>query len=259
MKTLDNISYPPVERCIYCGNQDDLRKEHILPYGLGGTAILPKATCACCAKITGAIEQKVLRGPMWALRVYRRLQSRRKHRQAPMQYPLVVEVHGQEQQISLPLEEYPILLNFPVFDLPGFYRPNAYSKGIDIKGIYTLSFGKTPQQVAEEFGAERIKIVESSEPVAFAQMIAKIAYAWAVAERRITLDKGFPPVVKAILGITQDIGRWVGTIAEPISKYEGHLHRILVHEDPENRMLIGEVHLFSDSESPRYGVLFPTT
>src|ERR1041385_4551250 len=51
--------YPPVGRCIYCGSDGrsvGLSDEHLIPYSLGGGAILQKASCAACATETSKIE-----------------------------------------------------------------------------------------------------------------------------------------------------------------------------------------------------------
>lgn len=86
-------------------------------------------------------------------------------------------------------------------------------------------------------------------------MIAKIAYAYAAAERKIDLIRGKSFVLPAILGETDDIGNWVGTRTDTFEKYTGLLHRIFIHEDYERHILLGEVQLFSDSNSPRYVVI----
>ena len=255
MKILDNLNYEPIGRCIYCGDTEDLRKEHILPFGLSGSAVLPKSTCRECAKITGQIEQKVLRGPMRDLRVYRRLKSRTKHREAPKYHTLKIIKNREEESIDLPIDECPILLHFPIFEPPAYLNQNSYEKGILVSGVVTISFGHRPEEVAKVLGAKSISISEKQEPVAFARMVAKIAYSWAAAEGKLDLLRGISPVVPAILGKTDDIGRWVGTITDPIQKHDDLLHRILIHEDYDRHLLIGEVHLFSDSETPKYGVI----
>lgn len=255
MKILDNLQYASIGRCIYCGNTENLQKEHILPFGLSGSAILTKSTCNRCAKITGQVEQKVLRGPMWAVRVYRELKSRTRHQDAPKHFPLKVITNGTEQVIQVPIKEFPILLHFPIFEPPAYLNPGGYEKGILVSGVATVSFGLRPEVVAKRLGVDTLSINQAQEPIAFARMIAKIAYAWAAAENKLNLIRGMPFVLPAILGKADDIGRWVGTLTDPIKKYEGLLHRILIHEDYERHVLIGEVHLFSDSETPRYGVI----
>lgn len=255
MKALNNIRYSPINHCIYCCATTDLRDEHILPFALSGTAILPKSTCGQCARITGRIEQTVLRGPMWGVRVYRNLRSRSKHKDAQKTYPLKVLRAGEEEVVHLPVEKYPVLLHFPIFSPPAFLNPEGYINGIRIIGTATISFGPKPEKVMMELGATISKQSQTWEPVAFARMIAKIAMAYAAAENQITLVEGDATVLSGILGKTDDIGRWVGTLTKPFRAYDGLLHRILIHQDKQKGLLIGEVQLFSDSETPSYGVI----
>src|SRR5687768_9904325 len=114
MHDFAKVSYAPVGRCIYCNKVDDLRREHIIPYALGSNIFLPKATCGKCAKITGKFEQQVMRGPMWPVRVLRKLQSRTKHNEAATTEQLMIVKDGEERLVELPLEEFPILLPFPI-------------------------------------------------------------------------------------------------------------------------------------------------
>ena len=67
----DAHRFPRVGKCIYCGSTDKLTDEHVLPLGLSGTAVLPDASCTERAKITGKVEQDVLRGPMQQVGVFR--------------------------------------------------------------------------------------------------------------------------------------------------------------------------------------------
>lgn len=41
----------------------------------------------------------------------------------------------------------------------------------------------------------------------------------------------------------------------PIRKYPGLLHRIALIEDHERELLIADIQLFADSETPSYGVI----
>jgi hypothetical protein len=76
LNTLNGRRYDSVEQCIYCGAKNNLQKEHILPSGLSGTAVLPDSTCSKCVSVMGRQEQIVLRGSMWPVRVYRDFKSR---------------------------------------------------------------------------------------------------------------------------------------------------------------------------------------
>lgn len=255
-RVLDNSSYAPVGYCIYCGATARLETEHILPFGLGGTCTLPQSTCRQCATITGSFERAVLRGPFQPLRVYRRLKSRTKHRDAPTTLPLTLVRNREEQTIARKVEDYPLLVHFPLFDPPAYVtRSTEYKGGITISGIATIRVGPHPDDVARSLGATQLKLTTDLQPVAFARMIAKIGYAFAAAEGTIKDLEGERLLLPALLGQTNDIGRWVGTLTNPFETHSGYVHRIGVHYDNEKGLLIAEVQLFADSQTPSYGVI----
>ncbi len=251
-RNLGQVTYPPVGRCIYCSKTADLRKEHILAFGLSGTAILPKASCRDCAKITGRLEEMVLRGPMWPLRVFRDLKSRTKHKDAPKTLPLMAIRRGEESTVNLPIDEYPILIMFPIFAPPASLFPEGYQQGINISGHATVSFGLRPEEVAAKLGADQVRIEQEYHIAEFARVIAKIAYAFAFAEGAADTLESPSPVIPTILGHCEEIGRWVGTMAPP-QAHPGELHRLILHQ--QQGLLIVEVQLFADSETPSYGVI----
>ena len=116
-------TYAPVNQCIFCGATDELSDEHILPFGLSGTTILPKASCRACAKITCRFEAQVLRGPMRAVRILRGIASRSGHEDAPKTSPLTIVRGGSEEVVHLPLEKHPAILAFPIFPVPALLDP----------------------------------------------------------------------------------------------------------------------------------------
>lgn len=252
---LDNHKYPPYGKCIYCGELSDLRTEHIVPFGLSGNLELPESTCKSCADITSKVEMTILRGELWALRVFRELQSRRKHGSAPKDFPIKIVRGGIEEQIRLPVNEYPILLHFPVFTAPRVLTSTDKKPGIEIRGVDTISFGQNPKDFLLKHKAESINTTTAQDPIAFARMIAKIAYSMAAATGDLELLKSPSPIPSVILGQETAIGHWVGTIDAPNTSHPGMLHRIVVVPDEERGMLIGDVQLFCDSFTPRYGVI----
>lgn len=255
LSSIDNKVYRPVGRCIYCGAADHLEKEHILPFGLSGTAILPKSSCRACASITGNTEQSLLRGAFWPLRVFRDLKSRSKHRDAPKTFPMYVEKSGVLELIELPIDELPIILHFPLFAPPAYISGAPLKAGIDVSGLATVHFGQTPREVANAHGTLKLQFEQSQKPVDFARMIAKIAYSFAVAEGAVDDMEGTSFVLPAILDRPNEIGQWVGTLTDPIQSHPGQLHRIIIHHDVDRGLLCGEVQLFADSETPSYGVI----
>ena len=247
--------YKPVGVCIFCGRTDSLTREHIVPTALGGTATLPRASCATCAAITGSVEQVVLRGPMWPVRVLRGLASRTKHREAPKALPLRARIRGVMTEVSVPIDRFPVLLSFPLFAEPGLFHPETYTGGITIEGAVAVSFGPKPEEVARELGASEIELTQTHQPAAFARMIAKIAFTHAFAIGALGRLNGRSPVIDAILGKTEDIGKWVGTVQESPPSRPGLLHSMQVIENAKANKLLALVRLFADSATPSYGVV----
>jgi hypothetical protein len=259
IEAADGKRYAPVGHCIYCGSTSELSDEHTIPYGLGGTIILPKASCKPCSKITGAIEQRVMRGPMRQVRVFRDLQSRTKHKDAPKTKTLAVTLaDGSKTTAEMGFTEGPVMCAFPVFALPGFVEPAGYENGIRISRIDIFAFGENPAKFASDKGFSSITITENHKYVDFARMLAKIAYSTAVGQamdQGVKLLDGDPFVLPAILGQADDIGRWVGTFLKPFERHEGRLHRVEFGMMGDTDTLISEVQVFADSGTPLYGVI----
>lgn len=248
-------SSSPVGYCIYCGARDGLTKEHIVPFGLNGTAVLPEASCPRCSTITGKFEGKVLRGPLVDVRKMLGLQSRSKHESAPADAELLLIKDGNPLVVRVPLGEYPIILSFPTFAVPHCLT-GVEASGINLKGVASILFGPPPDEVIRRFDAQTIDLQDRpSEPVEFARMLAKIAYCFAVKNDVLKKLDGPCLVLPAILGQKDDIGHWVGTIDGPFRTYPGILHRLEIHEDQEKGLLIVEVQLFAHSQTPSYGIV----
>lgn len=72
-------NYQPANRCIYCDTTGvELSDEHVLPYSLGGSYVLPKASCRAHATMTSQIEQRVARDIYGTLRAQEGVQTRRR-------------------------------------------------------------------------------------------------------------------------------------------------------------------------------------
>lgn len=241
--------------CIYCNATVHLSREHIVPFGLSGTAVLQSASCETCRKATSAFEAAVLRGPMRDVRVLRRLRSRSKHSGASLTGRLQVVRNGVAETVALPLERFPILLHFPTFERAGYWSGRNVS-GVNIVGVTAISFGSDPAATLRALSATSITITSPPEhPIAFARMIAKIGYSMAVADGKTTLLLEPAFVLPAIRGDADDIGQWVGMAAGPVRKYSNLLHRIGIIQDKDHGLLLAEVQLFADSAAPTYEVV----
>jgi hypothetical protein len=250
---LNVAQYPPLGHCMYCGTANGLTREHIVPFGLSGTCVLPRSSCKKCASITGKCEAIVLRGPMRDMRILRRLKSRKQHSGAPATYTLTVERNGRSEEVRVPLDEYPVMLHFPNL-APARALTSTNGHGLVVKGTYSVLFGPHPEDLLRNLGADTLRFSADYDYVAFARMIAKIGYSYAVADGLVDNLKGMPPVIASILGIEDRIGDWVGMEQDSsIKKYPQLLHRFAHrHEDG---LLVVDVQLFADSETPTYHVV----
>lgn len=237
---------------MYCGSTQDLSREHIVPYGLGGPSAVPRSSCRSCAEVTSKFELEVLRGPLWGLRAYLRLSSRRTH-MMPVCLPLVLVRDGREEEVRIPIAEHPIMLSFPIFAIPGHVSGKT-TEGISIRGIATYNFGKPIPQVLAEHSANDFRVRENSRPVSFARLVAKIAWGVAVVNgQRARLDD---ELRNAILFQPSRIGQWVGTYSDPLdASAPDLLHEIRLREDRDTGLFLADVQLFAHVCTPRYGVI----
>lgn len=69
----------PMGVCIYCGSWDGkLTDEHILPDGLGGHLVLPKASCVECAKKIHKFETNAITAWLGPMRDFQGVKSRKR-------------------------------------------------------------------------------------------------------------------------------------------------------------------------------------
>jgi hypothetical protein len=224
--------YDAVYRCIYCGSEDNLSDEHIVPFGLGGRWVLPKASCASCAKTTSLFEQTCQRTMFGPLRLYYNMPSRRRSKR-PQKLPLKVKLTAGADWSFIDVDQsiYPFLILFPILPMPdelsGYTTTGARQAAARTLWIRGASFrdGIQPhmQRLAAELKVAAIEPTGTAEIPAFCRMIAKIAHAFAVAEMGM---EAFAPFLVPMIrdGDTSNSVQYVGGLqfAEPPS--------IVVHE-----------------------------
>ena len=258
-KILDHVKMSPIGYCIYCFTDKNLTDEHIVPYALSGTYVLPLSSCKKCSKITGALEGKVLRNDsaMHRLRAFKRLLSRRK-KEFPQKASIVLIEDGVEKEIEYPIHEGPHFLSFPIFPPPVKAVPlENYQSGIMLNGLATMLFGQGKlEKILKEEGIKNFQFKQTSFPSEFARMIAKIAYSFGYAEGKINFRN--QQFLDSLLGKTNDIGRWVGIFPQEYAKHPGVLHRLAMKGNVETGFLQVDVQLFSESGTPTYSVILRT-
>ena len=245
------------DACIYCESTVQLSREHILPYALGGTTTIPGGSCEKCRRITHEFETAVLRGPMQMVRYIENMPSGTKHRDVPKTIPVKATINDREVDIDAPREEAPILLPFPIFGPPDYL--DSRRSQLQLISVVTGSFGADPTEFAKKHSAQQLQLkVGNHDAIAFARMLAKIAYANARAQNQLRRLKDKTALVRAMMEEPNSIGQFVGTVPSPFKKYPGVRHRISLHDMLESRVLFSEVQLFASAGAPTYVVILGT-
>jgi hypothetical protein len=190
------------------------------------------------------------------VRYMQNLPSKTKHRLVPRTVEFSVKLGDDtEQRIQVPIGKAPIFLAFYEFGEPKYLDPSR-GANLETGGVVTGSYGQDPKQVLSKLRAKGMTIVgPPARPVAFARMIAKIAYCFAFAQGHIERLETPGELIKAFMEEPNTIGRFVGSIPPPFTKYEGVLIRFAIKVLESERIAYAEVQLFAASGAPTYVVV----
>ena len=200
-------TYEPVGQCIYCCAGRDTKKltdEHIVPFGLGGNLVLPRASCAKHAKHTSNIEGRALRSAFGPLRVYLGLPTRRP-RDRPKTITYTTTRGDQTEHRELPPSKHPFVLAMWDFQkkpelLLGDRSDNLGAAWVDILG-------------PDLFPNDGTKVTSSgvTDSNVISQLVAKIAHAYAATEfghnhfRPLLIDLIFEQEKSKIISLTNKL------------------------------------------------------
>ena len=248
----EHIVYGPVGQCIYCRSVfrgKELSREHIIPEGLGGRRILPKASCRKCATITSKFErlclQEMLNGPRRMLRISGK---KRKHKRTR---PVYVGYYEDNQLVGREInpESHPGLFGLPVFSNPGILFGRPSGQPFLITGVKPVLFASDYELRSELLGSPSLlTIVPFYE---FCQLLAKIAHAHAVAE--FGLDKFDSFVTNMILGIDKNFADYVGSLGDIENRKINSLHTVATGYDRKPIIYVN-INLFAPMNSHFYQV-----
>lgn len=255
-------TYPPVGKCIYCGRTEGLSDEHIVPLGLGGRFVLPKASCAVCADFTSKFERTCLRTMYGPLRLLYDLPSRRTG-DRPAQLELKVKFGENEDWKRVPVdqERYPFLVTFPHFGLPGVLSgadpvlaSGPVTQRLWIRGASpSYDFHELLQELATELGTHTIMPESKVEVPAFCRLLAKVAYSFAVAERGLNAVDS-PIVAYATNGDLSHCLHYIGS-GESDKLPSDALHELSIIEFGARPFLVAEIRLLAKLGTPTYYVV----
>jgi hypothetical protein len=253
----------PVGRCIYCGSTDaDLREEHILPFGLGGNHFrLPKASCRACERITGTIEQQVLKGMLKPFRARAGFPSREGH---PPEWPLgIINTRDEVDQVKVDIAQHPSSFILAIFPPPGIVLGQEPTNKFKILApwIHAPHAADAKAHIAEHGGIGFI--AGQFFPMRFGRMLAKIAHGVAVSTYGPNGFAQFLPDI--ILGKSDTVPHFVGTeFADPktakldLRPVPDLLHQLNIAEylvNDKDHLIIASIRLFAYLGAPTFSVV----
>ncbi|PQZ52124.1 hypothetical protein CQ052_03900 [Ochrobactrum sp. MYb15] len=119
VKVVAHQFFRPVNRCIYCGGSNGkLTDEHIVPFSLGGTIVLPKASCEDCQNRINVFETSISTQTYISFRSAQRFPSRTKSLLDSI--PVIFRVGQTETRREIPIDDAPVSYTIPHFSLPPY-------------------------------------------------------------------------------------------------------------------------------------------
>jgi hypothetical protein len=88
-----------------------------VPFSLGGNAVIEKASCKECQRITSYLDGYLARHVFGDFRIHRGIQTRNP-KERPTELPAIVVYKDKEETHNLPIDSHPFFLALPVWGLP---------------------------------------------------------------------------------------------------------------------------------------------
>ena len=255
--------YDSVRKCIYCGRTTysdkplvrkyPLGNEHIIPESVGAQLELPEASCQKHETITGAqVEGDVLGRTLRALRIHLGLRGSG-GRPTPKTLPLTKTEQTPEENVEIPIADYPIMIGMPFFGPPAVFSGGAGGNQI-MMGVTIIQQNFNQERLAKVYGVMSFATAHWDTHMLY-RMLAKIGHALATAEKP---EKFKPLLLELIDKGTPGFFNHIG--GDPyISKLKksDHLHELGLGYQRANGIdyLVAKIRLFAKYGGPVYYVV----
>lgn len=252
---LEGRKFPPIGFCIYCGSDggtEGLRDEHVVPFSLGGNAVLTKASCRQCEAVTSYLDGYLARSIYYDYRLQAGVQSRRKQ---PTKRTALIAFGSERKTVEFDIKDHPHFLNLPIWGRPGLMYAEQPTR--EFKEYQVATFYGASNETLSQLKLHKDRNVEvvneySINLETFSRAIAKIAYCSLIATIGL---KNFRPLYTPaiILGRYPYPSHFVGCQSNvdvpPADRHKRHMIEYGVYE--HGRLLLAHlsIRLFSDSGS----------
>ena len=255
-----------IDKCIYCDETPpQLTDEHVVPFGLGGDAIiLRKACCERCRVITSKCERNPIHDNWAEVRGALDFPSR-KRKLAEENFSLDVTLEdGSKTTLNLKGRETLGLVQFLEYNPPAFLAPGDYKSGVIVTGMKLIGFGVSAQDFKKKHKIKGFSLTTMAMGNDFEKMITKIAYCFVIACWGLDcFDKRY--VLPTILNEKDDVGYWMGCNRDGkfiplIGNQPGGfaLRSGIVTSASGERTIVVSLKFFPASEAPEYIVIVGT-
>lgn len=240
--------------CIYCGARGvRLTDEHIVPYSIGGSHVLRKASCNACADITKKFEQKVARDLWGIARTSFDAPSRRK-KQRP-KYLFMPYPNDSTQGMMVSTSEYPAGFVFYKMGRAGLLE--GLPETVDVSKFWQMVVIDDHNRREKFHQQNPGKLVLSFRhvPNEFGRLLAKIGYGQVLT----ALDPSeFRPIcLPYILGTKINVSFVVGGSLEEQSPEPnfGYSLKTVAFGTRESLVLMALIRLYANTHAPAYHVV----
>ena len=226
--------------------------EHVVPLSLGGQHVLEKASCDDCAKITSKFERDVARELWGDARISYGVPSRRK-KARPSHVSLPDTTSQTGRRVRVPYADYPAPMVFYKMHQAGLLQ--GLPPAIDTSSGWLLValFDKAKAaNFKDKYGIEPSAKFRHV-PQSFARLLAKIGYGHILTQ--LEPDDFNEFCVPYILGKNTNLSFIVGGSVEAIQadpKGSGHVLGTRLFGDLNRMILVAEIRLFANNETPLY-------
>ncbi len=245
----ETLVYPAVGICIYCLGSEALQTEHIVPYSLGGSMLLPKASCGDCSKVTSAFEGRVSGGMFKAFRAKINAPTRSKVGH-PTEFPTTFFdlTTVSTQRKLLPVEEIPGFLHIMYFDHEACLVSRKTTSP-----VIRVEFGWIPNSVVSASNDRDFQksVYCDLHIEAYVRMLSKIGHAYVWAELG---GEGWEPLLVPL--IISAKGKWENFIGRsPVSIPPKMLAIRILHRENDSLITVLVTHPLLAQSGPVYEVV----
>jgi HNH endonuclease len=261
------ISYSSPGCCIYCGAEDNLRDEHIIPSAIGGRLKFQKASCHECEQKTHPFEGRIVNGFYGDARAF--LGMKRGHRRKwPDKFSVYIDpspkpnlltiTRGSDTKnfdpVEIDLKDHPGVIVCPIFSPAGMFSSEKPWFKVAIAGADQFKERIAKLGGSVLIGGQRPSLDD------VARFYAKIAHSFAMAH--FGIGSFIPLLTPGIRGEgnLQELWQYVGGQLPdiPLDDTGDHLHMLMPIEcklQSGQRLLLVRISLFAADKLPAYDIV----